>query len=210
MRRAGFTLIEVVIAIFIAAIMFSIGYRTLNQAMVDRESLNTSQTRVTEIQKGMRVVAQDFAQIAARPARDTQGNGELQPAISSSNRDNTLLIFSRTGWSNPAGLPRPAEERVRYRFVDGSLVREHWFSLDPAPNADPVQRVLLTHVKSVEVRFLDPASRTWRTDWPPIQPSGTVTPLQIDEALLPRPLAIEFTLVLDDWGRIQRLFEIPT
>lgn len=210
MRRAGFTLIEVVIAIFIAAIMFAIGYRTLNQAMVDRESLNTSQTRITEIQKGMRVVAQDFAQIAARAARDTQGNGELQPAISSNNRDNTLLTFSRTGWSNPAGLQRPAEERVRYRFIDGSLVREHWFSVDPALNAEPVQRVLLTHVKSVEVRFLDPASRTWRNDWPPSQSSGTMGPLQIDEALLPRPLAIEFTLVLDDWGRIQRLFEIPT
>ncbi len=97
MRRAGFTLIEVVIAIFIAAIMFAIGYRTLNQAMVDRESLNTSQTRITEIQKGMRVVAQDFAQIAARAARDTQGNGELQAAISSNNRDNTLVTFSRTG-----------------------------------------------------------------------------------------------------------------
>ena len=210
MRRTGFTLIEVVIAIFIAAIMFAIGYRTLNQAMVDRESLNTSQTRITEIQKGMRVVAQDFAQIAARAARDTQGNGELQPAISSSNRDNTLVIFSRTGWSNPAGLQRPAEERVRYRFVDGSLVREHWFSVDPALNAEPVQRVLLTRVKSVEVRVLDPASRTWRKDGPPNQPTGTIGPLQIDETLLPRPLAIEFTLVLDDWGRVQRLFEIPT
>jgi hypothetical protein len=28
--------------------------------------------------------------------------------------------------------------------------------------------------------------------------------------LLTRPLAIEFTIVLDDWGRVQRLFEIPT
>ncbi len=82
--------------------------------------------------------------------------------------------------------------------------------MDPALNAEPVQRVLLTHVKSVEVRFLDPASRTWRNDWPPNQATGTIGPLQIDEALLPRPLAIEFTLVLDDWGRIQRLFEIPT
>ena len=32
MRRAGFTLIEVVVALFIAAVMFSIGYRALNQA----------------------------------------------------------------------------------------------------------------------------------------------------------------------------------
>jgi hypothetical protein len=31
----------VVIAIFIAAVMFAIGYRTLSQAMVDRDALNT-------------------------------------------------------------------------------------------------------------------------------------------------------------------------
>jgi general secretion pathway protein J len=210
MRRTGFTLIEVVIAIFIAAVMFAIGYRTLSQAMIDREALNASQTRVNEIQRGMRIVAQDFAQVAARAARDTQGNGELQPAISADDRDNTLLTFSRNGWSNPAGLSRPAEERVRYRFLEGSLLREHWLSVDPALNSEPRQRVVLTRVKSVEVRFLDPVTRNWRNDWPPLSASGPVGPLQVDDVLLPRPLAIEFTIVFDDWGRVQRVFEVPT
>jgi general secretion pathway protein J len=210
MRRSGFTLIEVVVAIFIAAIMFAIGYRALAQAMIDRDALNVTQTRVNEIQRGMRIVAQDFAQIAARPARDTQGNGELQAAIGANSRDNTLLTFSRNGWSNPAGLQRPAEERIRYRFVDGSLLREHWLSVDPALNAEPRERVVMTHVKSVEVRFLDPVTRSWRTDWPPLAPTGPVGPLQIDDTLMPRPMAIEFTVVFDDWGRVQRLFEIPT
>ena len=210
MRRSGFTLIEVVVAIFVAAVMFAMGYSALSQAMVERDSLNTKQTRINEIQKGMRIVAQDFAQIAARPARDTQGNGELQAAIGANSKDNTLVTFSRNGWSNPAGLQRPAEERVRYRFVDGSLIREHWLSVDPALNAEPHERVVLTHVKSVEVRFLDPVTRNWRTDWPPLAPTGPVGPLQIDETLMPRPMAIEFTIVFEDWGRVQRLFEIPT
>jgi general secretion pathway protein J len=210
MRRSGFTLIEVVVAIFIAAIMFAIGYRALSQAMIDRDALNTTQDRVNEIQRGMRIVAQDFAQIAARPARDTQGNGELQAAIGANSRDNTLLTFSRNGWSNPAGLQRPAEERIRYRFVDGSLIREHWLSVDPALNAEPRERVVMTRVKSVEVRFLDPVTRNWRTDWPPLAPTGPVGPLQIDDTLMPRPMAIEFTIVFDDWGRVQRLFETPT
>jgi general secretion pathway protein J len=210
MRRSGFTLLEVVIAIFIMAIMFAIGYRALGQAMIERDALQTSQARVNEIQKGMRIVAQDFAQIAARPARDTQGNGELQAAIGANARDNILLTFSRTGWSNPAGLQRPAEERVRYRFLDGSLIREHWLSVDPALNAEARQRVVLTRIKSVEVRFLDPVTRNWRTDWPPLAPTGPGGPLQIDEILMPRPMAIEFTVVFDDWGRVQRLFEVPT
>ncbi len=210
MRRTGFTLIEVVVAMFIAAVMFAIGYSALNQAVIERDTLATAQDRVTEIQRGMRVVAQDFAQLAARAARDTQGAGELQAAVSAAGTDSTLITFTRTGWSNPAGIQRPAEQRVRYRFVDSSLVREHWLSVDPALNNEPRPRVLLTRLKSVELRFLDPNTRTWRTDWPARVAGAPVGPLTIDEALLTRPLAIELTLVLDDWGRVQRIFEIPT
>jgi general secretion pathway protein J len=209
MRIRGFTLIEVVIAMFIAAIMFAIGYGAINQALRDRESLNVSQERVTEIQRGMRVVAQDFAQISDRPARDTTGTGQLMPAISADARNDTIIIFSRNGWSNPAGIQRPAEQRVRYRFVDNSLVREHWLSVDPTLNAEPRPRVLLTRVKAVEVRFLDPLSRQWSNEWPVAAPTGPVTPANV-HLLMTRPLAIELTVVFEDWGRIQRLFEIPT
>lgn len=212
MRQRGFTLVEVMIAIFIAMIMFAIGYGAINQAVRDRDAINVSQARITEIQRGMRIVAQDLTQMIARPARDTSGTGQLMPAVMSSDTDDILVTFTRAGWSNPAGLPRPAEQRVRYRYVgrDQTLVREHWVSVDPALNTEPRERVLLTKVKSVELRFLDPASRNWRTDWPPSMPSGPVNPLQADQLLLPRPLAIEITVVLEDWGRVQRLFEIPT
>jgi general secretion pathway protein J len=210
MRRRGFTLIEVVVAIFIAAVMFAIGYRALNQAMRDRDSLNASQQRIGEIQRGMRVVAQDFAQIVARAARDAESNGELMPALLANQRDNILVTFTRAGWSNPVGVQRPAEQRVRYRFIDGSLVREHWLSVDSPLNTEPLQRVLLTKVKSIEVRFLDPMSRNWRTDWPAVMAAGQVGAMQVDDLLLTRPMAVEFTVVLEDWGRVQRVFEIPT
>ncbi len=210
MHKRGFTIIEVLIAIFVAAIMFAIGYGAINQALRDRDAINVSQARITEIQRGMRVVAQDFAQLVARAARDTSGNGQLIAAVRATGEDTILVTFTRAGWSNPAGLPRPAEQRVRYRFEEGSLMRDYWTSVDPALNSEPRQRVLITRVKSVELRFLDPASRNWRAEWPVAAATGQVGPLQIDPVLLPRPLAIEFTLVLEDWGRVQRVFEIPT
>jgi general secretion pathway protein J len=210
MRRAGFTLIEIMIAMFIAAVMLAIGYSAINQAARDRVSLETSQGRITEVQRGMRVVAQDFAQIIARTARGTEGGGNIEPAVLATAKDNTLITFTRAGWSNPAGVQRPAEQRVRYRFIDESLVREHWLSVDPALNVEPRQRVLLTRVQSAELRFLDPVTRNWRTEWPAVTPSGPVNPDSIDQLLRTRPLAIEVTLVLEDWGRVQRVFEIPT
>jgi general secretion pathway protein J len=208
--RRGFTIIEVMIAIFIAAVMFAIGYGAINQALRDRDAINLSQARITEIQRGIRVVAQDLAQMMARPARDITGNGQPIAAVLADNTNNLLMTFTRAGWSNPAGLQRPAEQRVRYSFQEEALVREHWLAVDPALNTEPRRRVLITRVKSVELRFLDPVSRTWRTDWPVNKASGVVSPLQEDLLLRTRPLAIEFTLVLEDWGRVQRVFEIPT
>ena len=209
MRTRGFTLIEVVIAMFIAAIMFAIGYGAINQALRDRDSLNVSQERVTQIQRGMRVIAQDFAQTIARAARDTSGTGQLMPAMIANGSSDIIVTFTRAGWGNPAGIQRPSEQRVRYRFFDGDLVREHWLSVDPALNTEPRQRTLLTKVTAVEIRFLDPVSRQWRTDWPSGGAAGQVPPNAVS-LLLTRPLAIEFTVVLEDWGRVTRLFEIPT
>jgi general secretion pathway protein J len=132
------------------------------------------------------------------------------PAVLGDGRDNTVIEFTRTGWSNPAGIQRPTEQRVRYRFIDGSLVREHWLSVDPALNTEPRQRVLLTQVRAIEVRFLDPTTRQWRNEWPAATATGPVTLANIPQLLQTRPLAIEFSVVFEDWGRVQRLFEIPT
>jgi len=208
MRTRGFTLIEVVIAMFIAAIMFAIGYGAINQALRDRDALNVSQERVTEIQRGMRVIAQDFAQAIARAARDTSGTGQLIPAMIANGSTDVLVTFTRAGWSNPAGIQRPAEQRVRYRFLDGTLVRDHWLAVDPSLNTEPRQRTLFTRVTAVEIRFLDPVSRQWRTDWQ-ANTSGQVPPNAVS-LLVTRPIAIELTVVFEDWGRVQRLFEIPT
>ena len=70
-------------------------------------------------------------------------------------------------------------------------------------------RVLFTRVKAVEIRFLDPQSRQWSNGWPVAAPTGPVTPANVN-LLSNRPLAIEFTVVFEDWGRVLRLFEIPT
>jgi general secretion pathway protein J len=210
MRQRGFTLIEVMIAIFIAFLILAIGYSAINQAAKERGNLEEKQGRITEIQRGMRVVAQDFAQMIARTARGVEGGGNIEPAVVATAKDNTLITFTRGGWSNPAGVQRPAEQRVRYRFIDESLVREYWLTIDAGLNSEPLQRVLITKVKSVELRFLDPASRNWRNDWPATTASGPVNPDNIDQLLRTRPLAIEVTMVLEDWGRVQRVFEIPT
>jgi prepilin-type N-terminal cleavage/methylation domain-containing protein len=132
----------------------------------------------------------------------TLGGAGLGASLSSSTSSGSapidLVAFTRTGWANPAGIQRPALERVSYRLEKGVLKRMHWPVLDATEASVPIGRDLLSHVKSVRFRYLTDA-RQWITQWPPIG----------NTSLRMRPFAIEVTLELEDWGRIVRVIEVP-
>jgi len=80
-RNAGFTLVEILVALLIMAIMSALGYSTYRAARVSAERTEDSLKRSREIEFGMRVIAADFAQLAPRPVRDILGqnrNVELE------------------------------------------------------------------------------------------------------------------------------------
>jgi general secretion pathway protein J len=67
---AGFTLIEVLVALLILGIMSALGYGTYRAARISAERTEESLKRSREIEFGMRVIVQDFAQAVPRPVRD--------------------------------------------------------------------------------------------------------------------------------------------
>jgi general secretion pathway protein J len=76
-RNAGFTLVEILVALLIMAIMAALGYSTYRAARVSAEHTEDSLKRSREIEFGMRVIASDFAQLAPRPVRDILGQNRL-------------------------------------------------------------------------------------------------------------------------------------
>lgn len=91
MRRArGFTLVELLVALFITAIMFAIGYRALEQAFRNRQEVEEQSARLIALQQALRVIEQDFELLQPRPIRQLTGDGYL-PAIMSSANAGTLL-----------------------------------------------------------------------------------------------------------------------
>jgi general secretion pathway protein J len=78
--NAGFTLVEILVALLILAIMSALGYSTYRAARVSAERTEDSLKRSREIEFGMRVMASDFAQLVPRPVRDILGQS-LLPAF---------------------------------------------------------------------------------------------------------------------------------
>jgi general secretion pathway protein J len=79
-RNAGFTLIEILVALLILAIMSALGYSTYRAARISAERTEDSLKRSREIEFGMRVMSADFAQLVPRPVRDILGQSRL-PAM---------------------------------------------------------------------------------------------------------------------------------
>jgi general secretion pathway protein J len=203
-RNRGFTLLELLVAMFIAAVMFAMGYGAINQALISRGALQEQQARLIEVQTAVRVLEQDFVQLAPRPIRQPVGDGYLSALIG----DPTQQPFvqpTRGGWANPTGLQRPGLQRVAYFLDKDTLRREYWTVLDPTLASTTIKRDLLTHVKAVTVRYMD-ISRQWQVQWPG---TGVAGAQGQEEILRGRPIAVEITLETEDWGKLVRIVEVP-
>ena len=199
--RRGFTLIELLVALFIFAVMSALGYTAITQAMENRERVRTQQQRLAELQVAMRFLVQDFSQIAPRPVRDLVGSGD-EPALRGDPRSQPLVAFTRGGVANPAGLQRGTLQRLEYNLDETTLQRVTWPTLDSTQAVTPQRRRLLGGVRAFRLRYMD-AARQWVEQWPP-----TNTPRTQNERLRMRPIAVEVTLELEDFGTVTRLIEV--
>jgi general secretion pathway protein J len=196
----GFTLVELLAAIAIFAVMALMAYGGLSAVLNARAAVETSLARTAEIQKAVYRLQSDLEQARPRPIRDEYGDRQPAFVTRDEGREGRRVEFTRGGWRNPRLQRRSALERVSYGLKDGRLVRYSWLTLDRAREDALIEVPLLDGVESLEWRFLD-AQRSWRDSWPPQAATGNTTP----ELL---PLAVELNLETRDWGQIRYLFRL--
>ncbi len=197
--QKAFTLIEVLVALAIFAILAALAYGTLGQTLLSAEVLNERMDRLQAIQKTVRHLSQDFLQLAPRPVRLELGDS-MGPALQTDLRSEFALELTHGGWSNPVSLPRGTLQRSAYRLEDDELVRYYWTVLDRTLSNEPIAVTILDGVESILFRYLLD-SGDWIDQWPPPSAPG---PLGFRQ----RPRAVEFTLTLQDAGEIRRIIEI--
>ncbi len=200
--QLGFTLIEIVVAMLVAAILAVMAFTTMREALNNRDRIAARSARLQALQFTMRSFAQDFSQLEPRPVREALGAG-YQPAVVGTEGESSQVQFTRSGWMNPAGVSRSTLQRVRYELRDGTLYRDYWLVLDAQLEPVPASRPLLDGVRSFRIRYMNDG-KAWQQFWPP-PPQGSA---RTERELRWRPVAVELTLELEDWGRVTRLIEV--
>ena len=197
----GFTLLELLVALAVFAIMSIAAYSGLRNVLFTRAAVEEQTRRLAAVQLAVFRLEQDIEQTVPRGIRDEYG--EPQAALVGGELASDRLTLTRAGWDNPLEQSRANLQRVTYRFRDGRLWRRYWDTLDRGGLTEPHETLLLDRVREFRVRFLD--QEDWRNDWPP--PHETETDQQKPADSLPR--AVEIGLTLEDWGEITRLLPLP-
>jgi len=198
----GFTLLELVVALFVSAAMFAIAYGALMQASQQRDRIREAQSELAELQRAIRLLTLDVTQITPRPVTDPLGRGAMA-AVMSGDGSGRLVTLTRGGEADARASGRVTLRRVEYRLDQNELRRLTWPVLDPANGVEPKVRVLLKDVRSLEFRFLDDEGQ-WGTVWPKANSSSNPSSLR------QRPRAIEMRLETRRDGLLRRVWEIPS
>lgn len=192
--RHGFTLIEVMVAVFIFALLMLAAYGSVNALLRTRDGLAAQNERLRAMQFAVGLMERDLRAAIDRPVRGALG--EREPALVGSV---SALSLTRAGADNPLAQTRARIERIGYAVRDGHLSRAAFAVLDRTPASVPQLRDLLPGVVRVQFRYFDGSQ--WREQWPP---SVTAQP-----SLHRMPKAVEFAIDTDDFGRILRWVDVP-
>ena len=193
----GFTLIEIVIALAVFAIVGTMAFTGLNAMLKWQTDLEVRSDQIKSIQLTMKYLERDISRAITRPIRDQYGDS--QPAFSSDGE--SIMSFTYSGWRNPAGLLRSHLQRVAYEIdlEDKEFIRHSWNRLDGAISEDTREAVLLEDVEELKLEFLNPAN-SWVDRWPALNSEP-------NSAGLPRAVLISMTV--QPLGEISRIFTVP-
>lgn len=209
-RQAGLTLVELLIALFIFALLSSAGVVALRLAVDSREQLGETDDRVEQWQYARLIIKQDLLQATPRLVRDEFGERQRSVMIGGfgfSERapiagETPLVGFVRGGWANPqANDPRSNLQYIEYIALDDQLIRRVRPFLDDARDQPEHDETLLSDVSNIEIGFLiGETSRglEWTPDWP-LPDSTSANRL---------PLALQIKLVDRRFGEVDQLFWI--
>jgi len=202
-KNAGFTLIEMMVAVFVFGFVSIMAYGGMNYVLKGESNLRTSSEQLKDMQLTFRYFEKDINQMINRSIRNQYG--DIQPSFVGN--EDTAFSFTHAGWRNPANLVRSKMQRVAYELSEGTIQRHTLGQLDGAIAEEYFTTDLLEDVESIKLRYLDQANQ-WQTSWPPLNNSSIQQSATVQQTNMPR--ALELTLKVENMDEIKPLFAAPS
>lgn len=144
-KQSGFTLLELVIAIAIFALLGLASWTLFDGVVRVQQGMATHERELRSLQRAVSVIERDLLHITEQPIVLEQ----------------TQLRWQRSNWRNPLDQPRSERQTLSYRLENNALWRD-----SQGEGTSIVQRQkLLDDVRHLSWRLFD-SQRGWRSDWP--------------------------------------------
>lgn len=183
-NRNGFTLVELLVAIAIFAVLSALGWRVFDYLIKVKDRNAIHEENLGQLQEAFLQIQRDALQIVPLTANVA---GEIQPALILNNQN---LTFSKAGVTDPLKQGLSPFERIEYQYnaQDKKIYRLKYPNLNVSQSAQPLSSVLLSDVEQYQIQILNPNELT---QWP-----ENITESENNQTakLLPKGFIVKFKL----------------
>lgn len=150
-REHGFTLVEMMVALFIFALLAAAGVTLLSVGVRAQATAGSRLEDTAQLRRMSSLLANDLAQIVPRTARDANGQA-LRAFTGNDGKSNPLVL----------GFVRAGAQRVDVALEGKTLVRRGYKAIDGTADANTM--VLAENVTALSMRYRDRKGE-WRPRW---------------------------------------------
>lgn len=190
----AFTLLEMVVAIGIFAVIAVVSYASLNRFLDNSAVLEAEIDEQRQLQLAFSLLEQDMRFMSPRIVRDDYGDQEPLLILNNIDVAGELLRFT-TARRNITLAGASSLQRAAYRWENGDFIRINWRVLDRDQDAHEIRHLLLTDVESVSVNVLQSLD-------------GVMQSLSSWEAVDSLPDGVEWQVRMANGRQYRRVFEI--